>query len=165
MNLHDAQALAVELMREHGLGGSGWSVGFDSARRRFGQCDYQNRRISLSRHLVELNDETQVRDTILHEIAHALTPGADHGWAWKQACVRIGANPERSYELDEVAVPQLATRRKRYVSECPTCGVRHERARLPKYGIGSVSCGKCDTKFNSTHVLRWFDQSKRVGLR
>ena len=28
--------------------------------------------ISLSRHLVELNDEAEVRETILHEIAHAL---------------------------------------------------------------------------------------------
>jgi hypothetical protein len=52
--------------------------------------------IGLSRLLV-VNDVIQVTDTILHEIAHALTLGDGHGYAWKRKCIEIGAKPERCY--------------------------------------------------------------------
>ena len=67
--------LAEELMREHRVPRE-WSFGFDRSKVRFGKCDYRRKRISLSSHLVDLNDEYSVRDTILHEIAHALAPAA-----------------------------------------------------------------------------------------
>lgn len=82
-------------MAQHGL--AGWSFRFDHARRRFGSCRYRERVITLSRPLVLLNGVDEVRDTILHEIAHALTPGDGHGGKWKSACRRIGARPVRCY--------------------------------------------------------------------
>jgi hypothetical protein len=60
-------------MREHQLLPK-WSFQFDSAKLAFGKCNFTDRVISLSRHLVELNNEAEVRDTVLHEIAHALAP-------------------------------------------------------------------------------------------
>jgi hypothetical protein len=52
----------------------------DSAVRRFGTCRYSRKLITLSRQLIELNDQARVLDTILHEIAHALAgPKTGHG--------------------------------------------------------------------------------------
>ena len=43
-----------------------------------------------------------MRDTILHEVAHALTPGDNHGPLWRRVCRQIGARPERCYTNDAV---------------------------------------------------------------
>ena len=64
MNLPDVLILARALMEEAGVGD--WELGFDRARRRAGQTDHARRRLTLSRHLMLLYDEAQVRETILH---------------------------------------------------------------------------------------------------
>src|SRR4051812_49651304 len=95
MNLYEAQHLARDLMDRHGL--ADWRFQFDHARRRFGSCRIRTRTITLSRPLTLLNPEDQVRDTILHEIAHALTPGDGHGTKWRAAGARGGARPPRGF--------------------------------------------------------------------
>jgi len=62
--------MGAEMMAHYGL--SGWRLRLDHARRRAGQCDYTNKIISLSRHYVRYAEENHIRDTLLHEIAHAL---------------------------------------------------------------------------------------------
>lgn len=116
MNAFDAQRMALELMRQHGLTDQGWSFYFDRARRRFGCCRYTVKAITLSRPLTELSSETEVRDTILHEIAHALTPGAGHGWQWRAKCREIGAKPQRCAAQDAPSV------KGRHRLTCRGCG-------------------------------------------
>lgn len=70
MNLVAASRLARELMDQHGL--KAWTFEFDDAVRRAGMCSYGKRRISLSAPLTRIHDEREVRDTILHEVAHAI---------------------------------------------------------------------------------------------
>lgn len=69
--------------------------------------------ISLSRHYLDLPEE-EVRDTILHEIAH-LKAGVHtgHGRAWRAACRAVGARPER---LAKVKAPPYT-----YRYYCPRC--------------------------------------------
>ena len=62
-----------------------------------GCCDYSWKIISLSRYYVLANEEAAVMDTVLHEIAHALTPGDGHGAKWKAACVKLGAVPKQGF--------------------------------------------------------------------
>lgn len=93
MDLHDVNALARSLMAEHGIGDT-WTFVFDNATRRMGQCRYAQRTISVSRHYAQHADEAHVRDTLLHEIAHALTPGARHGLRWKAMAQKLGATPK-----------------------------------------------------------------------
>jgi predicted SprT family Zn-dependent metalloprotease len=52
--------------------------------------------IKLSRYLVDLNGEDEVRETMLHEIAHFLV-GATHGHdaVWRRKAIEIGCNGER----------------------------------------------------------------------
>ena len=86
--LRRALDMAAMLMAEHGL--EGWRVRLDHARRRAGQCDYTNRQISLSRYYVRHAEEAHIRDTILHEIAHALVgPFHGHDAVWRRKAREI----------------------------------------------------------------------------
>lgn len=122
MNLYLAQHLARELMQRHGL--SGWSFRFDHARRRFGSCQPGRKLLTLSRPLTLLNDEPQVRETILHEIAHALAPDDGHGARWRAACLKVGARPVRCYDTDEVVSPRAPMQ-----IGCPRCNWWVDRRR------------------------------------
>jgi predicted SprT family Zn-dependent metalloprotease len=123
-------------MTRHGL--AGWSFSFDNARRRFGRCDYTNRQISLSKALTFLNPIEEVRDTLLHEIAHALTPGAKHGPKWRAACRQIGARPVRCYTDKQVVSPPR--RPAAYRFGCPNCNWWVERRRRARK---KFACAKC----------------------
>ena len=109
MELVTARKLARSLMDQHGL--ADWQFTFDRARRRFGCCNVTRKRITLSAYLVHLNSDEEVADTILHEIAHALTLGDGHGIRWKEVCLRIGAKPERCFkESDGVQLVKTGLR-------------------------------------------------------
>jgi len=144
MKLEQAEGLAKHLMRLHGLPCE-WSFVFDRSKVRFGKCDYRRQQISLSRHLVELNGEEEVQDTILHEIAHALAPrGAGHGPKWRSLAIAIGCNGRRCYG-HEVARPMP-----KFKGTCPVCRrviYRHRRA--------VIACGKCADVFDPKFVFDW----------
>ena len=136
VNPLDARLLALRLLAEHGL--PDWRFEFDHARRRFGCCRYRKKTITLSRPLCLLNSEDQVRDTLLHEIAHALTPGDGHGARWQAACRRIGAKPQRCYGDHEVVTPPQRPAAYRY--GCRGCNWWVDRRRLV---ANRYVCGKC----------------------
>lgn len=155
MDLKDAETLAILHMEQHGLIKQGWKFSWDNSLRRFGLCSYFDRMISLSRSLVELNEEARVENTILHEIAHALVgSGHGHGRIWVRKAKEIGCNGQRCYN-SEVVLPKF--RGKVYVAVCSTCGNRSERSRAISNEIACGSCcrehsfGRFDRKF----VLTW----------
>lgn len=161
MDLRKAEALANELMAQH-LNTDTWRFEWDNSKRRFGVCKYRRLLgsviggvIGLSRHLVALNSEEQVRDTILHEIAHALTPNdKGHGWEWKQMCIKIGAKPERCYKTSEVTQPEM-----RYKAECGGCGQIYQRAKMTKsLATREYSC-KCQRgkSWDERIILKFID--------
>lgn len=148
MDLHKAQALANELMQKHGIKQHGWIFRFDNARRRFGSCRYRSRTITMSKYLTELNDEHKVKDTILHEIAHALTPGHKHDWVWRAKAIEIGCNGERCYNSKTVATPES-----KYIAICKGCNHTHKKHRRP---TRSSSCGNCSGgRYNENYKLNF----------
>lgn len=133
MLLSEARVLARQLMAQYGL--SDWEFGFDGARRRLGACWPRRRRITLSRHFVELNEQRIVRDVILHEVAHALTPGDGHGPRFKRKARELGCNASACISGSEFnAAPA------RFILECPHCGRTWPRYRRPSTDLACRTC-------------------------
>lgn len=134
MDLNNAAMHARNMMELYQL--DGWSFAFDNAKRRCGQCSHKRKRITLSRYYVELNDAAEVHETILHEIAHALTPGAGHGPKWRAMARKIGAKPQRCADAS-VQMPEA-----KYQLMCASGhnhGPRHRRSR--SMGFHVCRCG------------------------
>ena len=90
--LNAVAAAARRLMDEHGL--ADWTLAFLESGRRLGDCNFRERVIRIGRaHALE-DGEERIRDTVLHEIAHAIAGSkAGHGPLWKATARRIGATP------------------------------------------------------------------------
>lgn len=99
MNTNDAKAMALELMEFHRL--HGWNFNYAMNEKAAGLCTYKGKIITLSLQFTKHGTESLVKNTILHEVSHALnyirngTTG--HGEDWKRVCREIGAKPERFY--------------------------------------------------------------------
>ncbi len=98
MTLDDAEQMAYTLMAQHGL--YDWKFQWMQVRKRFnraGQCSCWRKTIWLQPRFVICNYPETVRMTVLHEIAHALTPGAGHSKVWKEKARSIGHTGNRYY--------------------------------------------------------------------
>lgn len=153
MNLQDAKNLAITLMDKHNLLSSGWYFEFDNAKNRFGCCNQTFKCISLSKNLVGLNDEARVKNTILHEIAHALV-GVNHGHdsIWKRKALEIGCDGSRCFSSRNTEIPES-----KYIAECKGCGKVHNRHKMTRsLKFGKSSCGICSNgRYNSKYELVW----------
>lgn len=70
----------------------GYKLKLVNHKRALGVCNYSKKYVGISRH--HLVDRSQVNNTMLHEVAHALTKGDGHGYAWKSLFLRMGGNGE-----------------------------------------------------------------------
>ena len=139
MHLTKAKKLAEDLMKKHGL--EGWTFRFDRAKRRFGYCNYKQKTITLSKEITRLNDEERVKNTLLHEIAHALLgPGYGHKWEWQNKALEIGCDAERCFNPNVVKIPKG-----KYLYECPNCKKVTEYMRKLRR---ATACGPCCKKHN-----------------
>lgn len=117
MKLIDAMALANHLMEEHHLLVDGWRFEFDNARRRFGLTSFQSKTISLSQFLTAVNSYEKVKNTILHEIAHALVgKGVGHSSEWRATAFSIGCDGKRCYGSETISLARP------YQAVCSKCG-------------------------------------------
>ena len=147
--------MARELIKEHGL--TGWRFEWDNATSRLGLCSYAKRTIQLSRKPTFHRPESDVRLTILHEIAHALVGGRNgHNDVWRAKCYSIGGDGKRCGAVPQEAVAQIAP----WVLICPNCNKKSPRHRktATKY-----ACGACVRRFGRSRMgefyLRWASSS------
>jgi len=77
----------LSIMRHHGL--HSWSLRITRSKATLGQCRYALKQIDVSKY----QPDGCYMDTLLHEIAHALTPHHGHDEVWKAKCIEIGAVP------------------------------------------------------------------------
>lgn len=141
MTKQEVRELARAKMNQWGL--FAWEFKFDRASRRAGCCFYQTATITLSHHYALNNPYEEVLDTILHEIAHALTPGHHHDWVWRMCCVKIGARPNRCYDSTKVNMPKGQCK-----AVCGSCSKEFFRHRVPKRNRYCLACGPVNGLLN-----------------
>lgn len=98
MEKTQAQTLATKLMREHGLDLPQWRFAFSRTTRSLGDCQHRiapavgclGGRIRLSEYFVAEATREHVEQVVLHEIAHALTPGHNHDRVWLRKARELG---------------------------------------------------------------------------
>lgn len=145
MEREDAQQMARELMKQHGL--SEWSFRFDRARRRAGSCVHSRKEITLSGPLTALYDAPTVRGVILHEIAHALVGSShNHDEVWQAKARELGC-PDRARLSGGLPAPRPAWR-----GVCPVCGAVRDLYSMPRR---VTSCGACSRTFDPSRIFQW----------
>ena len=147
MELIKAKQLATRLMNQHYL--FNWSFNWNNRKNAYGVCSHNKRQIYLSKILTPHLQEHEVKNTVLHEIAHALVGGRHgHDYVWRSKAIEIGCDGSRtsSYDISNV--------RAKYVAICKGCGEKHTANRRPKR---SHWC-KCIGSFNPEMKLNYVQQ-------
>ena len=91
--------LARSEMDKNGL--VDWKLDLDHAKVRAGACFFREKKISFSRNFVKNSNESEIYDTILHEIAHALVgPKHGHNIVWKKMAKKLGCSARRCHTLE-----------------------------------------------------------------
>lgn len=98
MEIQQAEAMMHSLMRFHGV--NGYKFQWMRTRKRFrmaGYCDWNKKVISIQPRFVICNQPVIVKQTMIHEIAHALQPKQGHNKIWKAQARKIGHSGSRTY--------------------------------------------------------------------
>jgi predicted SprT family Zn-dependent metalloprotease len=144
-NLEKAQNLIEELLSKtinHPYGNTnlklcGWFFkGFDRGIKRAGLCSYgsKGKFISISKKLTLQREWENTKNTILHEIAHALDVEyrrtSAHDEIWRNIHISIGGTGETRWNSEKENITQDY----KYIGICKKCGkVAGKWVRKPKY--------------------------------
>jgi len=167
MNINKAEKIAKKELVKYNLN----DVTFNWIRSTitFGKAlyhrDFSTRKLKpyqlcLSRPLTRLNNEAQVRETILHEIAHLLTPGCKHNNVWRNKAVEIGAlgctyyNDQLRQEKIGIVVKPVRAMYDLICSHHGTLGRNYKR----RFSLDGKRCGRCNRENNSSSKLNWIKQ-------
>ena len=149
-----AQREALALMQEYGLIKEGWT--FRVKRRKMyeelGQCNYLIREISISAAHIIHDGMEAVLNSVKHEIAHALTPDACHGPAWRTQMLKMGLESNRCCETSKVPTPE---KRYNYYApcKCDPENIVHVRQRKIKRRYCCALCG---------YSLKWIKMNQKM---
>src|SRR5688572_3559603 len=162
----DALNLGKELLKTHNL--VDWSLTFNKSTSRLGQCWHFQKTIVLS--LMHLNTASlpEMRDTILHEIAHALIgpDGNSHGEKWKQKALEIGCTSEVCGEMNSSLARRIEKSEVLEIQKieplgkkCPICNTSAEIVSQTTFPDGKtfykLKCSHVVSRFSGTDFSDW----------
>jgi|SRR6187399_72446 len=139
-----ASKFVREHLDKHGL--KDWKVKIttDIKQSFLGLTVYKDKTIIINAHHVDIHPDEECKDTFLHEVAHALTPGHKHDAVWQDKAKELGARPTvcshleipehvidaiRSGEMVEMTIEEetYVVKRPKFTitrlqDKCPECG-------------------------------------------
>lgn len=126
-----------------------WELKFSNQKRHLGYCRPRKKIISISRAFMETNFFPVIKDTLLHEIAHALhfleTGKTNHSNGWKKFALQVGCEPKRCATGEGLNMPKG-----NYIGVCPICGKETHFYRQIRR---SYSCSHCTNSYDSRYKL------------
>lgn len=147
--LTELELFAKQKMKEHGID---YKFKWTKAKRAAGVCSFTKKEIRVSSVLATARGLEKTKQTILHEIAHALAGKRGdfgHGWIWKQEATKLGVQPDRCFQMSREEKQQVQYK---YTGVCPVCG--YEQAHHSRKWKHERSCAKCDsTGYNPRYKL------------
>lgn len=157
--LEKYEKIATDMLINHNLGDWKFIWNNRTSNKTWGICKYKPKEIHLNKKYALVETEENVIDTIIHEVAHALTKGDEHGELWKAKCRELGCRDEQFKNLEKDSMEKLA----RYKGVCPTCG--HVIYSSRKTGIIHIECSNGEyRKTGKTdymkHKYEWFKNDK-----
>lgn len=142
MPLDLIESYADDMFRQYGLHEQGWTFGFEVTVSRGGVCDYTNKQIRMSVSYCLKADAHDIRDTVLHEMAHALVgPGHNHDRVWRAMARSIGCSGDVTTNV-RIRESKLS----KYVGSCD-CSNAWTRNRLTKRAR-RVICSECKSSID-----------------
>ena len=165
MTNEQAKQLAITLMGDYGLFNMGWKFAFNNRTSSFGLCRYRVKMIELSSVLTPNCTDANIRNTIIHEIAHALTPGHGHDHVWRMKFISMGGDGKRCGEMDDHQIgtsgeKNLIEERSNFRNVCAVHGVVGYSMRKWKR---ETSCSKCSRRFDRRYLLTQQEITKSIG--
>lgn len=155
MNRTAYRRLARTLMDQHGL--TGWRIEWNRAKRTHGSCCYGTMTLTFSEVAFDHVDEDEIRDTITHEIAHALAGStAGHGPRWVAIHRSIGGTGARYVSKKASQAIPMA-----WEGTCPQCGKVFTQHRAP---LRVKACSGHGGRFAPETILSWKQHGRRVPL-
>ena len=148
MRVTDALELAKSLMLKYHVP-ENCRLELSRQKKALGKCSWRSiapgfyaATIYISYYFIESNNEEEIKETILHEIAHVISgPHHGHDFHWRMICRQVGCKPERC------AGNEIKTTPGRYVATCPTCGEVYYAYRLgKKIQCCTYGCRKCGAR-------------------
>lgn len=133
MNIWKAKDLAKALMSKHGL--VGWRFEFHNRKTALGTCNYRDKVIFLSEYCTPLLPDDIIKNTILHEIAHALVgPSHGHDSVWKMRARSIGCTGDTCADVGVLLADHAP-----FKAECE-CGYKEPKFKRPIGGTATHQC-------------------------
>lgn len=143
-----------ELIREWEIQKNKWGLGdwelrFSNQKRHLGYCRPRKKVISISKAFMESNSFGIMRDTLLHEIAHALhfleAGKTNHNNGWKKFALKVGCEPKRCATGEGLNMPEG-----NYVGVCPVC---RKETHFYRKVSRSYSCSHCTKRYDPKFKL------------
>lgn len=138
------------LLQREKWGLTDWVLKLSHQRRHLGYCKPMRKTISVSLLYMERNPFHIMKDTLLHEIAHAIhfreSGKMGHNNGWKEVAQRVGCAPVRCASLEGLRVPEG-----KYSGVCRSCGKTVQFYREVRR---SYSCSICSPRrYDPNHKL------------
>ncbi len=143
----------VAKMQENGLTQANWTYTYDNRKGRLGCCDYRRKQICISEYAIQHYSIEEMKNTVLHEIAHALVGKSNgHNRVFKQKLIELGGNGKRT------ATEKLPESAYKYVGMCPAGHIYYANKRTYS------SCNKCSSKFNRNYLIKWEINNIKIAI-
>lgn len=123
----------------------GWTLDLDSSKSHLGLTSYGEKKVYISVHFLKgaTCGEKEIRNTVLHELAHVLVGPVKrpHGKEWKRMALKIGCDGKTCSHMDRPDAKYLMY----CTNGCQKISMYRKSKNAEKY-----NCGKC-----GQHTLVW----------